>query len=84
MRSRGNNEGMLDLELVAGALPESVPGMIASLSITLVSLLSTLRLPHLSVGAAASLVISIVVVAVAAEAPWRASWGRQELVKGRV
>ena len=58
--------------------------MIAGLSITLVSLLSTLRLPHLSVGAAASLVISIVVVAVAAEGPGRAARGQQELVEGQV
>ena len=58
--------------------------MIAGLSITLVSLLSTLCLPHLSVGAAASLVISIVVVAVAAEGPGRAARGQQELVEGQV
>ena len=45
---------------VAGALPRAVPGMVARLPITLATLMAALGLRHLSVGAAAALVLSVV------------------------
>ena len=45
---------------ITGALPEAVPGMVAGLTITLATLMAALGLRHLSVGAAAALVLSVV------------------------
>ena len=68
---------------VAGILSETVPGMVAGLPITLASLQAALGLRHSSVGAAAALVLSVVMAAIAAEGRVRAAQGWRGTVQGR-